>query len=84
MRERFEQVDTQIRQVGVQVEDVRSDVAQVAESVSNVDEKLGRHVRDNEEQFNDVRATIQISHALLMKRDDALDARLTILESASR
>ncbi len=82
--QRFEQVHTQIRRVGVQVEDVRSDVAQVAESVANVDEKLDRHVKENEQQFDDVRARIQLSHSLLMKRDDALDARLTILESSSR
>jgi uncharacterized protein YoxC len=84
MRERFEQVDTQIRRVGVQVEDVRGDIAQVAESVGNVDEKLDRHVKENEQQFADVHARIQLSHSLLMKRDDALDARLTILESSRR
>jgi uncharacterized protein YoxC len=84
MRERFEQVDTQIRHVGIQVEHVRSNVSQVAESVDNVNEKLDRHIKENERQLDDIRATIQISHSVLMKRDDALDARLTILESSSR
>jgi archaellum component FlaC len=81
---RFEQVDDKFNQVFVQIEGLRDDIKLVAEGVANVDEKLDRHARENEQQFDDLRVTIQLSHAQLRKRDDELDLRLTVLETARR
>lgn len=95
---RFEQVEGAIRQVNgqieglhgeihqvsVQVEGLRGDIKQVAEGVSNVDEKIERHAQENEQQFEELRTTIHLSHTYLQKRDDDLDARVTVLETSRR
>jgi hypothetical protein len=83
-REQFERVEGEIRQVHVLVEGLDGKIELVAEGVSNVEEKLDRNIKANEQQFEELRTTIQISHAVLQKRDDDLDARVTVLETSRR
>ena len=81
---RFEHVEGSIRQVHVLIEGLDAKIELVAEGVSNVEEKLDRNIKANEQQFEELRTTIQISHAVLQKRDDDLDARVTVLETSRR
>jgi septal ring factor EnvC (AmiA/AmiB activator) len=74
-RQRFEQVEGEIRQVKdeihqtqIHLEDVHDDIKLLAEGIANVDEKLERHVGETAQQFDDVRALVRISYVQLEQR----------------
>jgi chromosome segregation ATPase len=79
---RFAQVDSRfiefrediIHQFHVISEDVISKVQLVAEGVANLNEKLDRHIDENQREHKDILAAIKFSYA-------ELDKRITVLET---
>jgi uncharacterized small protein (DUF1192 family) len=55
-------------------EDVISKVQLVAEGVANLNEKLDRHIDENQREHKDILAAIKFSYA-------ELDKRMTVLET---
>ena len=79
---RFGQIDSRfvefrediIHQFHVISEDVISKVQLVAEGVANLNEKLDRHIDENQREHKDILAAIKFSYA-------ELDKRMTVLET---
>jgi chromosome condensin MukBEF ATPase and DNA-binding subunit MukB len=79
---RFAQIDSRfiefrediIHQFHVISEDVISKVQLVAEGVANLNEKLDRHIDENQREHKDILAAIKFSYA-------ELDKRMTVLET---
>jgi archaellum component FlaC len=79
---RFAQIDSRfiefrediIHQFHVISEDVISKVQLVAEGVANLNEKLDRHIDENQREHKDILAAIKFSYA-------ELDKRITVLET---
>jgi len=79
---RFTQIDSRfiefrediIHQFHVISEDVISKVQLVAEGVANLNEKLDRHIDENQREHKDILAAIKFSYA-------ELDKRMTVLET---
>jgi chromosome segregation ATPase len=63
-----------IHQFHVISEDVISKVQLVAEGVANLNEKLDRHIDENQREHKDILAAIKFSYA-------ELDKRMTVLET---
>ena len=64
----IEESRAEVRHLHVSVEDLRSKIQQVAEGVLTVDQKLDRHILDNDRQFDDVRAMMRLSYVQLEQR----------------
>jgi archaellum component FlaC len=95
---RFEKIESQlvefrediIHRFHVISEDVISKVQLVAEGVANLNEKLDRHIEENERGHKDILAAIKFSYAELDRRITNLESemetlkrRMDILESRS-
>jgi archaellum component FlaC len=85
---RFVQIDSTfiefrediIHQFHVISEDVISKVQLVAEGVANLNEKLDRHIDENQREHKDILAAIKFSYAELDKRITVLEAEMEDLK----
>jgi hypothetical protein len=74
-RQQFKQLDDKIEQTRIELESVRGDIRRVAEGVTNVNEKLDRHIAETARELDDVRALTRLSYVQLEKRVSALERR---------
>jgi archaellum component FlaC len=85
---RFEKIESQfvefkediIHQFHVISEDVISKVQLVAGGVANLNEKLDRHIEENEREHKDILAAIKFSYAELDRRITNLESEMEILK----
>ncbi|MGA2465966.1 MAG: hypothetical protein ABSH06_16640 [Thermodesulfobacteriota bacterium] len=85
---RFAQIDSTfiefrediIHQFHVISEDVISKVQLVVEGVANLNEKLDRHIDENQREHKDILAAIKFSYAELDKRITILEAEMEALK----
>lgn len=94
-RDRFDRLEGEVRNNGVQIEALRGDIRQVAEGVVAVDEKLTKKLDgfslDLQREAEETRSLIRLSYRQLEQRVTSLesryeqvDSRLTALEAAQQ
>jgi predicted nucleic acid-binding Zn-ribbon protein len=74
--ERFENLETEVREVHIVVEDIQGKVQLTTEGIMNVNEKLDRHGDEVSQRFNDLEALVRDSDRAVATRVDRLEQKL--------
>lgn len=78
MVERFEKLETEVREVHIVAEDIQDKIQLAAEGIMNVNEKLDRHRDEVSGRFNDLESLVRDSDRAVVSRVDRLEQKLKI------
>lgn len=74
--ERFENLETEVREVHIVVEDIQGKVQLTTEGIMNVNEKLDRHRDEVSQRFNGLESLMRDSNRAVASRVNRLEQQL--------